>query len=294
MTKQIESSGYPVRVVLTAVAFLAVAGCSESDVVSGVYSGSLYPGAGFLITADSDLPLAISTDHGMVSEVGQGRAWYHAPLERGIDAYFVTVGGKNIAGGEIEVSIPPPEELEITHLAGNEVSGSYGDVIFTASGTGPQIGHAVFALADEGLRLEVEIDHGEATMVWNGVPLEGYGPLTDAQAVESRDLSTSPLARALTMTALDLGCREEARQLANGAYAALLFPWQFVLKYEIADRRRVIVHFLEQSSCSFSGLAEEGVDEPLNVAVLWDANHVVPMTASVFPLDGKGQKAMRP
>lgn len=239
---------------------------------------------------EADSALELNATSGMISATGDGYAWYHAPLENGSDRYAILANGSMLAEGEIEVSMPPSAELVVDRITERDVAGRYGDVEFQATGVSTDSGSATFRLPGQDLMLEISIENNEAQMTWRGVSLDGRGALTEAQAAASRDLSTSDLARALTMIALDLGCREDARPLVNGAYAALLFPWQFILKYEVAERQRVIMHFLEASSCSFTGLVEVGVDEPLNVGVLWDRNHVIPMTNFIFPFDGEGQK----
>jgi hypothetical protein len=102
-------------------------------------------------------------------------------------------------------------------------------------------------------------------------------------------MATGKLARALTMVPLDLGCIDRPFDVPGEIYAALLFPWQMILKYEVARREAVVRHFMSLSQCGFPGHLGTGQTRPPNIAVLWDADHSVPMVHEAFPFDGDGQ-----
>lgn len=274
-------------------AALVFAGCSHDDEQSSAYSGPLYPGAGLSFEFD-EASLQLAAEYGDIY-ADAGRAWYNAPLVNTTDTYSIgrAGNGETLAAGEISVSLLPVAALEGIAVDGDgSVSGRYGDVSFTAGGSDGDQGHAQFR--SSGSVLTVALDGESASLTWGEVTIDGYGELNKAERAALRAMSTDPMARAITMVALDLGCRNEAQQLDAGAFAALLFPWQMILKYEIADRGRAIPHFLAESSCRFTGFAEDGTEEPLNLAVFWDNSHPIPTTLYAFPFDGDGQRESRP
>ena len=279
--------------VLLCSALFILAGCSHDEEQTSAYSGPLYPGAGLSFEFDEE-SLQLAAEYGDIY-ADAGRAWYNAPLEYTTDTYSIgRVGtGETLAAGEISVDFLPVAALESVAVVGDgSVSGRYGDVSFTAGGADGDQGHAEFSSSSS--VLTVALDGDNASLTWDGVTIDGYGELNKAERAALRSMSTDPIARALTMVALDLGCRNEAQQLDAGTFAALLFPWQVILKYEIADRGRAIPHFLAESSCRFTGFAEEGSDEPLNLAIFWDNSHPIPTTLYAFPFDGDGQRESRP
>lgn len=272
-----------------------IAGCSRDSDREPAYTGSLYPGAGLSFQFD-DKPFALAAEYGDIYS-HSGQVWYNASLDNQLDSYSIadTAAGQTLAAGEITVNMLPVAELEqLARVGENGLSGRYGDVLFSASGEDGITGSAEFSLPGSDELLTVTIDGENAYLDWAGVRLDGYGKLTDDESVALRDLSIHPMARAITMVALDLGCRDEIQQLDSATFAALLFPWQVILKYEVADRGRAIPHFLAESSCHFTGFSESDSSKPLNVAVLWDNNHPIPATPFVFPFDGDGQRNSRP
>ena len=279
--------------------FIAMAtGCGRDAEPVEAWSGPLYPGAGLQFELDdrgADNPFVLAAEFGDIYRDG-GRVWYNAPLTPRQDTYSIADAdsGETLAAGTITIDMLPVADLELLDAGSNDVSGRYGDVVFSATGIESTRGTASFEMPGSGETLTVSIDGTAATLAWNGISIDGFGALIDAERDALRSLSTHPIARALTMVALDLGCRDEAASLDDAAIAALLFPWQVILKYEVADRGREIPHFLAESSCSFSGFREDDKDEPLNLAVLWDNSNPIPTTLFLFPFDGEGQAEARP
>jgi len=288
----------PLAPILFLLLALCASGCSRDAEPVAAYSGPLYPGAGLYYEFDdgnADNPFVLAAEFGDIYRDG-GRIWYNAPLSPQADTYSISdaASGKTLATGEITVDMLPVADLELLEAGANEVSGRYGDVAFEATGYDSSRGTAAFTMPGSGETLTVTIDGSTAALAWNGTSIDGYGALSGAERDALRSLSTHPMARALTMVALDLGCRDEAASLDDAASAALLFPWQVILKYEVADRGRAIPHFLAESGCSFSGFREDGADEPINVAVLWGNSNPIPATLFLFPFDGEGQAEARP
>jgi hypothetical protein len=281
---------------LGAAAALALGGCDRDE--TNADSGGdqrLYPGATLHITVDHPTDLSATAELGVIS-VGGGAIVYHAPLESVVDRYSVTISetGEVVRQGTVTVGFPPAADLEILDGdddgdAGESVRGRYGDVAFEAASQGNLTATAAFRGSGASDALEVVIAEGRGHMTWRGMRLDGYGPLSAAEAQALQELSTGDLAGALTRVPLDLGCQEGASALPLSLHAALIYPWQMILKYEIAARAPVIRQFLTESGCAFAGFAGSGEDEPLNGAIIWDMNHAIPMAHMIFPFDGVGE-----
>jgi hypothetical protein len=271
---------------------VALAACSRNPAPEAAADHHLYPGAAFSARIDHDGPLEVTAEYGRLVLLDGGRTvWYEAPLDSKSDSYSVTDGsGKVVLAGTVVVDIPPAATLEITDGdATQRVAGRYGDVEFEAAASSDSAATATLRTSGAADALQVVVTDGRAHLEWRGQQLDGYGALSDAEAAALHEISTGTLARGLTMVALDLGCREDQASLPLSVHAALLFPWQMILKYEVAARGRVIEHFMADARCRFSGFAEEDADEPLNPAVLWDSHHVIPMAHFIFPFDGDGE-----
>lgn len=275
---------------VSASVLLVLAACGRDEPPES-YSGKLYPGASLVF----DLPA--STDFVARSDAGEffspnnpDNVWYVAPLENGADSYTIEYAddGSSFVQGNVVIDMPPPFGIDALESDNRtQASGRYGPVSFSVVASDDRTARATFGTGEHEIAVSIRDD--AATIEWNGLELDGFGELRDDEAAALREISTGPLARALTMVALDLGCREESYDLPLSAYAALVFPWQVILKYEVADRGYVIPHFLRQSRCSFNALPDPQGRKPVNGSILWDRVYAIPMTPFLFPLDGEGQ-----
>lgn len=262
----------------------------ESAGVVNLERQVLYPGASFFPAVDPGEGLAGDADKGALVPYLEDRFIYIAPLENGEDRYLlVDDGGRVVAEGSASVNLPPAAELEILELGEERLTARYGRVSVEAM-VEDGVATAVFRTDEPDASLEVRLDReGRGELLIGQVPVDGYGAPSPAEVAALDALATGPLARAVTMVPLDLGCIEGAAQLPGQLHAALLLPWQAILKYEVARRAPVARHFLELSSCAFPGAPIADSDEPPNWVVLWDLDHAVPTTHLYFPLDGHGQ-----
>ena len=273
-----------------AFALTMLAACGRDEPVQS-YSGGLYPGASLQFRIPSSEPLLAQTDVGeFITTPGLEHAFYVAPLENGEDRYSIGSedGSRIIVQGSIVVDMSPPAAIEVIESDNRtQASGRYGSVEFAVLANDARTASATYAV--DGRQLVVTIDGDRAEVQWDGITLDGYGELRDDEAKALREISTGPLARALTMVPLDLGCLIETYELPLSAYAALVFPWQVILKYEVADRGYVIPHFLARSGCSFTGLPDPQGLKPANGSIVWDRRYPIPTTPFLFPFDGAGQ-----
>lgn len=280
----------PVRSTIAST-LLMLAACGQDSAPTESYSGTLYPGASLVFAVSPTEPLHARTDIGeFFTYLGDDYALYVAPLENGTDRYAIesAEGSRVIARGEVVVDMAPSADIESLESDNRtQAAGRYGPVEFSVSASDDATARATYVV--DGRELKVSIGGGRGRIEWNGLTLDGFGELGDDEAAALREISTGPFARALTMVSLDLGCREEAYGLPLSAYAALIFPWQMILKYEIVDRGYVIPYFLLQSRCSFSGLPDPAGEKPINGSIMWDRVYAIPMTPFLFPFDGAGQ-----
>jgi len=136
-------------------------------------------------------------------------------------------------------------------------------------------------------------DDGGAKMLWNGVAMDGFGPLTDEERAALQDYfeNESHLLSGLSFIPLDIACRGED-VVSERQVAALLFPLQMHFKYLIGDRVGLADYLAERSACnSYSygpGRGEEALDSSL---IQMTSSAPVPMVNGHFPFDGKGAVA---
>lgn len=260
-----------------------------------------YPGASFVVDIAPGPDTNGTVDHGDVVVSRDGKSYvYVAPLDSPSDTYRIVdvTTGERLAGGTVTMPMPAMAELELLELIpGKQVVARYGDVHIEAvleDGVTTATYRHVGSEEQISISLSISAAGQQATIVRQDTELDGYGALTGEQADALHAISTGPLARALSMTTLDLGCIDRPFDIPGEIYAALLFPWQMILKYEVARRDPVVRHFMNLSQCSFPGHLGAEQTRPQNIAVLWDVDHSVPMVHEAFPFDGKGQRPPLP
>jgi hypothetical protein len=143
--------------------------------------------------------------------------------------------------------------------ADSAISGHVGPVRFWARSIADDEAEAQFQLPESGHSLHVVIvDSTTASIVWNGVSIGGYGELTSTQVLALAELESTPLFRSLWRVPLELACHFD--HLAPQIYAALLFPWQVMLKYRVTDRPQHLTNALADVSCAHLPTVQQLVD----------------------------------
>jgi Hint module len=152
--------------------------------------------------------------------------------------------------------------------------------------TGPAYG--------DGCELVVTLTDGDhATMTWNGVELTGQGALSAAQQAALTSLDQSPLVSALVKVPLELGCQPD---LAEAPVAALLFPFQVLLKYTAgpASRDAALEALGTSSLCRYFGGRTDldtgsVIDGQTRLGPLqFGPSMRIPSVFNYFPLDATG------
>ena len=174
------------------------------------------------------------------------------------------------------------------------VSGSYqyakdGDsksILFTVN---PE-GRATFQVkgSQKSSALTIEYNMQEIpTMSWQGSTLDGLGVLTSEEERLLNDLQESDLAHALKMIPLDLSCQGE-KYIDPKQLAALLYPLQMHLKYQIPDRKSASNELISLSKCNFDSGSTDTENYTIESMISISASSPVPVVIGYFPFDEKG------
>ncbi|MBI4776723.1 MAG: hypothetical protein HY788_21515 [Deltaproteobacteria bacterium] len=165
-------------------------------------------------------------------------------------------------------------------------------VIFTSTPQGEGKATAKYQIEGDAKELLVELTAPDAgTIRWNGVSMDGFGALAGPEQTALSDLASSPLADAVAQVPLELGCNE--REIDSASLAALLMPWQMVLKYLTADRAGESVRVAALTPCGYfqpgdeTAASGDGSSNQGGVLLLaYDAP--IPVVFGFFPFDDVG------
>ncbi|MBI5638786.1 MAG: fibronectin type III domain-containing protein [Nitrospirae bacterium] len=196
------------------------------------------------------------------------------------------VAGGRILAGELE--------LDPTGSSG-EVSGRYitfsdnRTFRFNAAPGGNGKATASILLDSSQKQLSVSLSEpGKGSITWNGLTMDGNGSLSASEKSAITDLASGELSKAIALIPLEIGCR--ATGMDPSAAAALLMPWQMVLKYNSTDRLTAVQNTAVNSSCRyFTDLATNslnGLEVPS--LVILSNETPIPHVYGYFPLDGEG------
>lgn len=147
------------------------------------------------------------------------------------------------------------------------------------------------ALAAETEELEVRVaDQEHAELTFRGVTLDGHGALSESELATLRALEATGLAKELALVPLELGCSQG--DLEPAVSAALLFPWQMMQKYLVADREAQTVSFAQAASCRYFTRVDGPADlRPSAQYPLLANSQLVARAFGYLPLDAEGALA---
>jgi hypothetical protein len=148
---------------------------------------------------------------------------------------------------------------------------------------------ARFESDDETCLLTASVTGSEQGKVtWSGMEIDGMGELTAAEREALTRLNASHLVDALVRVPLDLGCDPD---LAPEHLAALLLPWQLLLKYDTSPDSRVsaVSSLGSRSQCKY--FTDERIDDragSLMGPMQLGEDRWFPNVFGYFPFDEKG------
>lgn len=219
---------------------------------------------------------------------------YIPPPDNGSYTVDAKVAGKAVFALSVRVAGLKPQA--VTGLTLDPQGGlnlAYGVVAVSARRTPDGHGEAVYSFGNQEVTALVT-GYDEGTVSWDGETLSGKGGLSENQMEALHAIAQSKLAAALTMTSLELACRPGAEKVDPAAAAALLLPWQLMLKYLTSYPMAVARHYAALTSCAYfpdvtappDTSAAARAPEP-NVMVL-NNESPLPATLLYFPLDREG------
>jgi hypothetical protein len=226
----------------------------------------------------------------------------------GVGSYYVTVSAYNTqqesapANG-LEVRVGGQVSFGTTAVEGG-VSGrcvSYPSGKETSFSAQPMSeegrGSARYETAGSGETLDVRIDAPDSGhIIWKGVKIDGNGALTAEEETALRELATSELYRTMMMAPLEVAC-SAVSDPSSPALAALLLPWQMILKYLEANAVGAVRVAAHGASCAFfpdqkTGPPPGGQSAKQAALILSNAAPL-PVVLGYFPMDAEGAFGMR-
>ncbi len=157
-------------------------------------------------------------------------------------------------------------------------------IVFTVSVDG-QATYRVDGAADSEQLTVVMENENTAGMTWSGQTLDGYGDLSSDELSALNSLGSSDLLHGLSLIPLEAACLG-VEQIEPQQLAALLFPLQMVLKYQVAERETAARELAALSDCLVLG-DEEGAALGSTQIYLTAANPF-PVVLGYFPFDSDG------
>lgn len=177
--------------------------------------------------------------------------------------------------------------------AGAALSGTYTSfadgaiLLFSASPDGATGAVARFQLAGATETVTVKLTSATAAeMNVGGLVITGNGTPTATAQTQLAALAASPLARMMALAVLELGCRSESIEPVE--LAALVFPWQVLLKYTAANRGTEVQALAAQSACGYFRTPQSSGAAPVPSLLGLSFDDPVPNVFGYFPLDQLG------
>jgi hypothetical protein len=173
------------------------------------------------------------------------------------------------------------------------ISGQIGSTRFWARAEGDGRSEARYSVAGSDDLLVFVRDEDHAELVWRGVAISGRGPLSSVQEAALRDLTEGPYRRAIVRAPLELACA--FGDIAPSVYAALVFPWQLMLKYLIEDREAHMQMALDDASCAYLPTLEQlATNHPRPAFPIVSWTLPFPYAFGFLPFDAEGTLEVSP
>jgi hypothetical protein len=180
-----------------------------------------------------------------------------------------------------DVSVAPGFSVEVTT---NAVAGTWhvGDDIvdFAAELSTEGVASARYSTTD--IEISIRLDAVQAELVLDGVSIDGFGALTESERSTLERLASSSLYESLIIVPLEVGCETSSVETRLHR-AALVFPWQLLIKHGLAPSGAPY-----ESSCEYVTWHGEvdGIAEVHGLEL--DSERSVPYVFGIFPFDAEG------
>ncbi len=188
----------------------------------------------------------------------------------------------------------PPEGLQATiDVDGQSVDGRFNRLRFKARLTGEGQATASFERVAGMTLVSTITGPRQGTLEWRGTTLDGVGSLTLEELEATAHFADRIKAEVLALIPLDLACRPGADELDPAIGAALLLPWQILLKYQPEGEIPTPPQAATRSQCQYALSPLEAIDPkrtPSPSVVGLSTEQPVPMAIGYFPFDREGIK----
>ncbi|MBI4512017.1 MAG: hypothetical protein HY698_20465 [Deltaproteobacteria bacterium] len=140
--------------------------------------------------------------------------------------------------------------------------------------------------------VEVRLEAGgDGTVSIGGTLVSGRGRKSDKEIQAIASLASSELATAIVMVPLEIGCMNDL-SLTDVQRAALLMPWQVLLKYDSQFRSKSLA-MEKDASCRYLGV---NLDDPEAASsspsgLQFSREDPIPHVFGYWPFDGEGAAA---
>lgn len=186
----------------------------------------------------------------------------------------------------------PPEGLQaVIDIEDQSVSGRFRSLRFEARLMSEGQATASFERVS-GMTLVATIEGPKrGTLEWRGASLDGFGPATPDEVEVMAHYADRLKADELALIPLDLACLPGTDDLDPAVGAALLFPWQVLLKYQPAGEIPTPREAAASSQCQYLFSPLDAVDMgrvPSPSVVALSTEQPVPATVGYFPFDRLG------
>lgn len=199
---------------------------------------------------------------------------------------------KNQTGTAPRVPALPPEGLQAAiDIEDQSVSGRFRSLRFEARSVGKGQATASFERVS-GMTLVATIEGPKrGTLEWRGASLDGFGPATTEELEVMAHYADRLKADELALIPLDLACLPGADELDPAVGAALLLPWQVLLKYQPEGEIPTPREAAASSQCQYLFSPLDAVDMgrvPSPSVVALSTEQPVPAAVGYFPFDREG------
>lgn len=186
----------------------------------------------------------------------------------------------------------PPQGLEAAiNVEDHSVAGRFNRLRFEARLDGQGQAVATFERV-AGMTLVSTVDGPrQATLQWRSTTVDGFGPLSDDESEAVAHFADRLKADELARIPLDLACRPGAAELDPAVGAALLLPWQVLLKYQPEGEIPTPREAATSSQCQYLFSPLDAVDMgrvPSPSVVALSTEQPVPAAVGYFPFDREG------
>lgn len=217
---------------------------------------------------------------------------------------LVACGGESEPAPAADVASAPPDDASITLSSENPdglqatidveqqaVRGRFRRLRFEARSTGEGQATASFERIS-GMTLVATIGGPKTgTLKWRGTTLDGFGPATAEEIEAMAHYADRLKADELALIPLDLACRPGAEELDPAVGAALVLPWQMLLKYQPEGEIPTPPQAAAESQCQHLRSPLDAVDPqrtPSPSVVALSGEQPVPMSVGYLPFDLEG------